>query len=325
LEQNNSENISSYDDEFISLNIKEWIIFFWSNKYVFIKVSSVALILGVIIALLLPQKYTAIVTILPPQSSNRPSMLSQLSQVVGNFSIGGDQINELYPDIATSRSVLMEVLNSKYNKETFLNVLIKEHNIDQKNDEIVVKENVFKLLRDLIDTNVNRKTALVTIKVTDYDPEIAAALVNEVLNQMDIYLRYNLKTAATDQSQTIENRLNVIADSLKITEDNLLQFRESNRTTNLSPKLQIFEMRLLRKVEVNNAVYVELSRQLEMVKIQEIQLKPVLNILDKATPPIEKSWPPRKKIVFMFLLITFFFSVGYIKFKDQFLNKQSGS
>ena len=155
--------------------------------------------------------------------------------------------------------------------------------------------------------------SLVVIKLTYHDPEIAAALLNEILIQIDNYLRYSLKTAATGQSKMIENRLNVISVSLKISEDNLLEFRESNRTTNLSPKLQIYEMRLLREVEVNNAVYIELTKQLEVIKIQENQLRPVLNVLDKATPPIKKSAPKRRKIVYFSMIIGFMLTFLYTK------------
>ena len=322
MANNKNENIESYNEDVVEFNITEWLTFFWSHRLVFIKTIAVSIIIGVIVALILPKKYTAVATILPPQSSTRSSTLSQFSQLIGDFSIGGTDMNQLYPDIATSRSILMEVLNSTYNNESFWDILIKEYNVNQKNDEIVVKEKVIEHLQKRITISVDRQTSMVTIKVTSYDPELAAALINEILNQMDIYLRYSLKTVATGQSQMIESRLDDVADSLKIAEDNLLQFRESNRTTSLSPKLQIYEMRLLRDVEVNNAVYVELAKQLEVTRIQENQLRPVLNVLDRATPPIEKSWPPRKKIVFLFMVIGFLGAVGIIKFKD-FLNKSS--
>ena len=312
---NESDEILSNNDEIDNFNIYEWLLFFWSNKFSFIKIVAVSLILGVIVALLAPKKYTAVATILPPQSSTQSSMLSQISQFVGDFSTGQTDINKLFPDIATCRTILMEVLNAKYNEVSFLDILVKSHKNKKKKDidERILHENAFELLKSFIGTNIAVRTSLVTIKVTYHDPEIAAALVNEILNQMDIFLRFRIKTFATSQSQMIENRLNVISDSLRIAEDNLLQFRESNRTTNLSPTLQIFEMRLLREVEVNNAVYVELSRQLEVSKIQEIQLRPVLNILDKATPPIRRSGPYRKKIVVIFMITGFFLNLGYIK------------
>ncbi len=312
MDSNIQEDKNLYDDESIYFDLSEWISFFWSNKLVFIKVMTVALILGVIIALILPKKYTAIATILPPSSSSDIS--SRIRQITGSFSSGSSEIR-LFPAIAKSRTVLEEVLKVNHNGKSFLNIIKKEHGVNLKDNDRIVKENILNFLKEQIDTQIDMKTSLVTIKVTVSDPEIAAALLNEILRQIDIFLRFRLKTSATAQSQMINKRLAAISDSLLLAEDNLLKFRESNRATGLSPKLQIFEIRLRREVEVNNAVYIELSRQLEIAKIQELQLKPVLNILDEAIPPIDRSSPHRKKIVLLFIFASLFLTLGYLKIK----------
>ena len=157
----------------------------------------------------------------------------------------------------------------------------------------------------------------ISISATTHDPELSASLANEVLNQMENFFRYRLKTVATSQRLMIEDRLKDVSDSLKIAENNLLQFNESNRNTNRSPKLQILELRLAREVEINSTLYIELTRQLEVAKISELQYKPILNILEKAVPPLERSSPYRKKIVMMFLIGGFITAFGYIKYNEM--------
>ena len=220
---------------------------------------------------------------------------------------------DLYPEIATCRSVLSDVLNAQYKNGNFEKILLNEYNIDSDKRALL-----FKLLKEkIIKGQVNNRTRLVTISATTHHPELSASLANEILNQMEIFFSYRLKTVATSQRLMIEDRLKDIADSLKITEDNLLQFNESNRNTNSSPKLIILQLRLAREVEINSTLYIELTRQLEVAKISELQYKPILNILEEAVPPLVRSSPHRKKIILIFLMGGFVIAFGYIKFNDM--------
>ncbi|MFC1490471.1 Wzz/FepE/Etk N-terminal domain-containing protein [Candidatus Latescibacterota bacterium] len=313
-EFNENDKTQSSEEEFESIDFSQWISFFWSNRSFFIKVEIVCLIIGVIIALILPQRFTAVATLLPAQStSNSSRILSQLSNIVGDIPIsGGESLVDLYPDIATSRGVLTGVLDAPYKNGTFEQALLKENNSDQ-----IARESLIILLkRNIIKGAVNNRTKSVTISATTTSQELSASLANEVLNQMEIFFGHRIKSVATSQRLMIEDRLKDIADSLKIAEDNLLSFNEGNRSISGSPTLKITELRLAREVEINNTLYIELTRQHEVAKINELQYKPILNILEKAVPPLQRSAPARKKIVLIFLLCGFFASFSFIKLKE---------
>ncbi len=53
------------------------------------------------------------------------------------------------------------------------------------------------------------------------------------------------------------------------------------------------QTRLSRSVEILNAVYLELSKQLELAKIDEVKDTPVLNIKELANNPIVKDRPEK--------------------------------
>ena len=152
MDSNIQEDKNLYDDESIYFDLSEWISFFWSNKLVFIKVMTGALILGVIIALILPKKYTAIATILPPSSSSDIS--SRIRQITGSFSSGSSEIR-LFPAIAKSRTVLEEVLKVNHNGKSFLNIIKKEHGVNLKDNDRIVKENILNFLKEQIDTQID--------------------------------------------------------------------------------------------------------------------------------------------------------------------------
>jgi uncharacterized protein involved in exopolysaccharide biosynthesis len=59
----------------------------------------------------------------------------------------------------------------------------------------------------------------------------------------------------------------------------------------------------MRNVEIQQNVYIELTKQLELAKIDEIKDAPIVNIKEIAQNPVEKAGPRRK---IMFIMILFF-------------------
>ncbi|MBA7578031.1 hypothetical protein ES708_19887 [subsurface metagenome] len=299
--------------EFEGIDFSKVAMFFWLYRMFIIKVEVVFLIIGIIIALILPKTFTSVATILPAQSTSSSSrILSRLSNYAGNIpSRSGEYYVELYPDIVKSRAILTEVLNAPYQSETFIKTLKKEYDINTDNIESVIT-----LLKNkFVKCTLNNRTHIITIAAITHNPEFSASLVNEILIQLEKYFNNRMKFVAKNQRIMIEERLIDIADSLLISENKLLRFNEGNRQPDNSPTLKINEIRLLREVEINSKLYIELSQQLEIAKINEFHDKPFLNILDNAVPPLKRTSPQRKSVVLKFLLVGFIFSISYIKIK----------
>lgn len=75
-----------------------------------------------------------------------------------------------------------------------------------------------------------------------------------------------------------------------------------------------------RNVKYNQAVLEMLYKQYELAKIDEAKDYPVIQVLDKATPPEKKSKPKRALIVILSTFAAFFMSVFYA-FVREALNK----
>jgi len=293
----------SYEDNGDS-GTTEWLSFIWLNRSFILKVSAVFLLAGIITAFVIPPKYSSVATILPRQSaSGAASLLAKYSGIIGEIPLD-ENIPEvkLYPAIAVSRNVLERALESWFGEGTFYDIFSRKYSAGRKDSLKLIHI----LCKKMIRTNLDYKTNLLSITVTTYNPELSAAFANEILTQMESFFQHQLTSATTRQLEMIEKRLIVVSDSLKSTENNLLQFRESNRSTLLSPNLQIKELRLLREVEINSTLYIELNRQLELAKIGEVKQKPVLNVLDRAVAPLKKSSPSRLKI------LMYFFTAGFL-------------
>ncbi len=75
------------------------------------------------------------------------------------------------------------------------------------------------------------------------------------------------------------------------------------------------QSRLLRNVEILQTVYVELMKQMEIVKIDEIKDTPILNVKELAREPIKKSGPPRSIIFLTIIISAFFLSFLYFSYQ----------
>lgn len=276
-----------------------------------IRAGLIFLVLGIGAALIVPPTYTARATILPPESNSGAlsSLLSTLpmaaAQMLGGS--GDSKMVELYVDIAQSQSILSAVLDADYRGHPFRDAL--RGSGDDPDWQLM--ENI----RESFAGSKHPRTQLVMFELSDHDPQLASGLLNEILRQMDSFFRYRIATNENVQRKLIESRLSEVSDSLKVTEETLRQFRESNRTTFRSPKLTLEEIRLMREVEINNALYVELTKQLEFARISEAETMPILNVLDYAVPPERKSGPSRAMIVATGLLAGLALTVLYICFR----------
>lgn len=291
-----------------------WFRFLWYWRSVFFRVSFAFLLLGAIATFLIPASYTARATILPPENSG--SGLSRLLtalpmaavQMLG--SSGGDsKMVELYVDIAKSQTVLTGVLDARYKGQTFRDVL--------RNSPDTPDWKIIESLRHSFAGSKHPRTQLVMFEMTRHDPELSAAILNQILREMEHFFQFRMATNENLQRKMIEKRLVEVSDSLRIAENQLRQFKENNRSTMLSPMLTLQEGRLMREVEINNAIYVELTRQLELAKISEAENMPVLNVLDDATPPEKRSGPSLAMIVLSALTAGFSMTVVYLRFHDR--------
>jgi uncharacterized protein involved in exopolysaccharide biosynthesis len=75
--------------------------------------------------------------------------------------------------------------------------------------------------------------------------------------------------------------------------------------------------RLKRNVEIAQSVFIELTKQYELVKLEEVKDTPVVNIMEVAEPPVKKAGPRRKVNLIIILFFSGIFSAGYILFKDD--------
>jgi uncharacterized protein involved in exopolysaccharide biosynthesis len=293
--------------------------FLWINL-------SVAVLALLLLFLIIPPYYESTVTVLP-EYGNKNTNLGQLSDLaaLAGVKVGEGAPTEIYQVLVKSESVLQPVIYKKYLTDEFKDSvdLIQYFEIKPDSDlppnlrqrKMFIKA-YKKLCEDYLSTDLDRLTKVLDIKVTMPESDLSALVANNIVESLDNYIRTKRKSYASEQRFYIEKRLMQVKDSLSAAENKLKNFREENRLV-ASPALLMEQGRLLRNVNIMQAVYIELNKQLEIAKIDEIKETPVLNVKELAKDPIIKAGPKRGIIFVIVMLTSILLSALYYMFHDE--------
>jgi uncharacterized protein involved in exopolysaccharide biosynthesis len=309
----------------------------WAFRKKFIYFNAAVLVIALAYLLFLVKPYfVSTVTILPDYGS-KETTLSQLSGLasLAGVSVGQGAPVAVYQNLLASEVVLSPVIYAKYKTEKFQDSvnLIQYFKVkpDKSLPENLQGRDMFlrefnSLSKGQITTDLDKMTNILTVSVKMPEARLSADVVNNVVGSLDTYIRTKRKSFATDQMEYVQKRMSQVRDSLTDAENSLRNFREQNRLVAQSPELMLEQSRLTRNVEILDAVFLELNKQLELAKIDQIKDTPIVNIADYAKNPIIKAGPKRLNtlIVVLFLSVLcsglfFAFSsnikkyVGYIK------------
>lgn len=323
------EDNRTFEEKFKSFveKVKPYFNKLWLNRKKLLIVNTLVIIITLAYLIFLTKPfYISSVTILPEYGS-KSNMLSQLSGLasLAGVKVGDSAPTELYQNIITSETVLQEVIYSKYKTNEFQDSvnLIQYFEIEGKDENPALKKRkkflaLYEiLLQGRISTNVDRMTKILNVTVTMPEAQLSADVANKLVQSLDLYIRTQRKSYATEQSFYIEKRTEQVKDSLSIAENKLKSFREQNRVTIQSPKLLLEQGRLMRNVEILQTVFVELTKQLELSKIDQIKDAPVVNVKEYAKNPVKKAGPRKASSLFMIMFFSFILSSLYFIFIDD--------
>jgi uncharacterized protein involved in exopolysaccharide biosynthesis len=270
-------------------------------------------IAGYLFSFLIPAAYRADVMMVPMGSQDRFGALGALGIDLQSLGIGADGAGitpAMYPDIAESRSVLSGVLTDVYLVPAGGSQIAYIDWLKPDGEGTVRYERAIAILREAISTSVDRRTGILTLSVRDRNPGIASQVANSLSESLQHVVLTVLATQAGQQRRFIESRLPEIRRDLSVAEGSLQAFREKNLRIGNSPRLALEEARLNRAVREQEEIYLTVSRQYELAKIQENRDVPVLATLDRAVPPIKRFWPRRS----LFALLGLMLGAGTIVF-----------
>tara|TARA_Y200000002_G_scaffold346478_1_gene321065 strand:- start:483 stop:1547 length:1065 start_codon:yes stop_codon:yes gene_type:complete len=324
---------------------------FVARRFV-IKTTILFAVLGIILAVVSPTKYTASSTFVPQLSEGQTnSPLGGLASLAGiNLSaIMGGQPQEispsLYPQIAESVPYRLALLDATVESNTSFRdyilsqsggvailPLLKKYtiglpglllnkqtdnnkNLDTSLFQITEQDkDLFELLAMVVSIEVDDQEGLVSISVELADRMVAAQLAQAATDLLQSNIIAFKSQSARNNLDFIESQFESKRKEFEEIQDSIAIFKDQN--LNITSALYQNQLtRLESQFTVISSVFQELAGQVEQAKIQVNKDTPIFTIIEPVSVPLERSKPKRTITVIIWTFLGAVFSVGWVLVK----------
>lgn len=183
------------------------------------------------------------------------------------------------------------------------------------------KVNPFRLTKDqmaIVETmqhkvvcDVDKKTFVITIDVTDQDPLIAATLADSVQTRLqDFITNYRTRKARIDLAYN-QKLFREAQERYEKARQKSAAYSDANRHAIFAEK-QSEQTKLENEMQLQYRAYSQVAAQLQLAEAKVQEETPAFTILQPATVPIKKAGPQRKRMCFVFLFLAFFATTLYV-------------
>ena len=220
-----------------------------------------------VVTLLSARTYTASAQFMPA-ARKMPSNLSGLAAQFGVALPGSEpgQSPPFYVDLIGSRGILKQVADSAYEGGGTAGLgprraqpLAAWYRIEAP-DSILRREAVLTRLRRDVSARASSGTGVVTVKVRAPDPVLAERLARRLLVLLDEFNRQTRKSQAVAEREFTGRRLEDARIDLRLAENRLQRFLETNRSYVDAPSLRLDEERIRRDLGVRQQIVSSLTQ-----------------------------------------------------------------
>ncbi len=300
--------------------------FLFNNKSNIKKYLLITLCLSIIYSFFSKVYFQSEITLYPAgELSTSTEIYSDFKDAIESFGFeSSNSENNFYiPDIIESRRLKKEIAYKEWNTSKSSNAInlidyweLTDTNIFSKivlfikntfnsydyNSKLKYEEEAVQLLDDLIYVD-EKNSGLIEVVVLMDEPQLAADIANFISEYVVKYVGEEQKVFARKTKLFLKKMLDSAQNELKMSEMDLTLFKEKNPLNLDTPELQLERIRLIRKVEVNQEVYITIRKQYELSKIEESKERLFVNILDNAKPSLYKEYPKRFIIILCFTFL----------------------
>ena len=320
------------------------------HRKLYYKVLPVTFIIMCIYTLSLPNYYKCVVTLAPEMGkSSSGSGLAALASsfgvnVGGGGNAAGDAITPaLYPKLMNSVDFKTSLFDVKVQRKddkapmTYYDYLKNEQKRPwwsgffglmkpEKAEEqpvntfelTLAQEIVAKAIAANVICNVEDKTNVITIEVTDQDPRIAAVMADTVKTRLQDFLTNYRTNKARHDLAYIEDLQRQAKKAYEHARQLYVDYMDSNQNMILLSAMQK-QTDLENEMQLQYNNYNALNAQVIDAKAKVQQVTPAFTTLQSATVPLHKAGPRRSIIVLGFLFLAALLTTAWALHKeDQF-------
>ena len=339
-------------EEESSIDFKAIFAALYKHKLLYIIIVPLFLIIGAIYAKSLPKYYQCQVTLAPELGgATGGGALSSLASSMG-YKVGGSKADAdaitptLYPDLMNSVDFKTSLFSVKvhrmdsskvmtyydyllyYQKTPWWSKLFASKDAirhEKVNPFMLTKKqaDISKVINTNVVCDVDDKTGVITIDVTDQDPLIAATMADSVKTRLQTFItKYRTNKARNDLETTKRLCIEAKRRYEKVRQQ-YGAFSDANQEVILeSVRSKQEDLENDMQLQFNNYNALAASLQAAYAKVQAVT--PVFTTLQSATVPNKKAGPKSSQIVLIFLFVGILIPTVYALAKERELKKLLG-
>lgn len=346
------------EDEESSIDFKKIFQDLLKHKMLYAKVLPVAFALAAIYAISLPNYYSCTVKLSPELSGSKStsslaSLASSFGINLGSSGAGTEALfPTLYPDLMNSVDFKTDLFKVKVRREddnqvfTYYDYLANEQkttwwaagmkalfSIFSSKEEESSKIDPFRLSKQQTDIvkdinknvvcDVDKKTMVITISVTDQDPLICATMADSVKTRLQQFITdYRTSKARVDYEYNLKLSREAKTKYEKA-RDRYAAYADSHRNVS-SQTAQTKEADLQNEMQIQQQIYQQVVAQLQQAEMKVQEETPAFTTLQSATVPVRKTGPKRAQMCLIFVFLAFLGTTAWILYKEDDLKSLLG-
>lgn len=194
----------------------------WDQRRFLGRAALAGLLIGIAVAFLLPKRFESTTQLMPPgdQSSSALALMVGLSARTGSGlgAVAGDLLG-----LKSSGALFIGILHSR---------TVEDHLIDEFDLKRVYGTRLERAARLRLEQNTSgsedRKSGILTITVTDGDPNRAAAMAQAYVSELDRLVAQLSTSSARREREFLEERLKAVQTDLESAEKDFSEFASKN-------------------------------------------------------------------------------------------------
>jgi len=174
---------------------------------------------------------------------------------------------------------------------------------------------IVKAISQKVVCDVDKKTLVITINVTDQDPLICATVADSVQTRLQKFITdYRTRKARID----LEYNQKICAEAKERYDrarNRFASFTDANQKIFLE-RVRSRQSELETELNLQQQAYSQIAAQLQLAEAKVQQETPAFTTLQPATVPIQKDGPKRARICLIFLFLAFLATTAYAFHKE---------
>lgn len=190
----------------------------WNQRGLLLRATGIGLLAAILLAFGIPKRYTSTARLMPPDqsSSQGAAMLAALAGRVGS---GLTSLAESAMGMKTTGDLFIGVLKS----DTVEDDLIRKFDLQKLYRDRYI-EDARKDLAKHTDISEDAKSGIITVAVIDHNPERAAAMALEYVNELNWVVTHLSTSSAHRERVFLDQRLTQVKISLEADEKQFSEF-----------------------------------------------------------------------------------------------------